>query len=154
MDIGVTERDGELLRLLDERDIVAVAVRYCWALDARDWDALEEVFAPAATADLLTGGSILEGRDAIIARISGALESFDETQHIVSTHEVRVDGGTATHRCYLHAQHVRHGADGGSNYVIAGRYEDDLVRTADGWRITHRRLTPMWTDGNRAVVAR
>ena len=144
---------SDLRSLLDEREIVGVAVRYCWALDTRDWDRLAEVFAVDATAELMTGGSTLEGLDAIVARISGALARLDETHHMVSTHEVRVDGDAATHRCYLHAQHVRHGVDGDPNYVIAGRYEDRLVRTADGWRIVHRRLTPMWTHGNRAVVA-
>jgi hypothetical protein len=148
----VSERDADLQRLLDERDIVAVAVRYCWALDTRDWAALADVFVPEATADLMTGGSTLEGLDAIVARISTALTPLDETQHLVSTHEVGVDGDAATHRCYMHAQHVRHDVDGDPNYVIAGRYEDRFVRTADGWRIAHRRLTPMWTHGNRAVV--
>jgi hypothetical protein len=38
------------------------------------------------------------------------------------------------------------------NYVIAGRYEDELVRTADGWRVSFRRLVVVWTDGNLAVV--
>jgi hypothetical protein len=36
--------------------------------------------------------------------------------------------------------------------VVAGRYEDRLVRTADGWRIAHRELITMWTAGNLAVV--
>lgn len=154
---GGTEPSGPLSgpvqRLLDEREIVAVAVRYCWALDTGHWEALEDVFVPDATAELMTGGSTLEGLDAIVARIRGALAPLDETHHMVSTHEVRVDGDAATHRCYLHAQHVRHRVDGDPNYVVAGRYEDRLVRTPDGWRILHRRLTPMWTHGNRAVVA-
>ena len=37
---------------------------------------------------------------------------------------------------------------------MAGVYEDELARTADGWRIIHRTLTIHWTDGNPAVVGR
>ena len=36
--------------------------------------------------------------------------------------------------------------------MVAGRYEDRLVRTDAGWRIAHRTLTVMWTDGNVAVA--
>ena len=43
-------------------------------------------------------------------------------------------------------------AVGGPNYIVAGRYEDRLARTDVGWRITHRTLTVMWTEGNVAVA--
>ena len=62
------------------------------------------------------------------------------------------DGDQATHRCYMHAQHVLRAADGGRNFIIAGHYVDRLVRTTDGWRITHRDLIVTWTEGNRRVV--
>ena len=65
---------------------------------------------------------------------------------------VRIDGDAATHQCYLQAQHVRHAADPSPNYIVGGRYEDDLVRTAAGWRIAHRRLVIQWNDGNPAVI--
>ena len=32
--------------------------------------------------------------------------------------------------------------------TIAGRYEDELVRSTDGWRISHRSLIEMWTAGD------
>jgi SnoaL-like domain len=142
---------AELQRLIDERDIVAVALRYCRALDTEDWDLLAEVFEPESTARL-GGPSLLEGIDAVVARVRTALQHLDGSQHLVGNHEVAVEGDTATHRCYLQAQHVRRSAAGGPNYIVAGRYDDRLVRTAAGWRIAHRTLTVMWTDGNPAVV--
>jgi 3-phenylpropionate/cinnamic acid dioxygenase small subunit len=134
----------------DRLAIMDLTHAYCWALDTRRWDDLREVFLPDARAVL--GGSDLGGIDAIIARVTAALSPLDDSQHMVSTHQIHVDGDRATCRCYLHAQHVRHGALGGPLYVVAGRYEDELVRTPQGWRIAHRELIPMWTDGNRAVV--
>jgi ketosteroid isomerase-like protein len=142
---------GDLQLLLDERDIVAVVHRYCRALDTKDWPLLASVFLPDATADLSTPGELV-GLDAIVARIRTALEHLDDSQHLVGNHEVSVDGDIATHRCYLQAQHVRRAATGGPNYLVGGRYEDRLVRTAEGWRIAHRTLTVMWTDGNLAVA--
>ncbi|MGB8859687.1 MAG: nuclear transport factor 2 family protein [Ilumatobacteraceae bacterium] len=145
-------RDAEIANMLDERDIVAVALRYCRALDTKDWPQLATVFLPDATADLSSGTNLV-GLDAIVGRIRAALESLDQSQHLVGNHEVLIDGDTATHRCYLQAQHIRRAATGGPNYLVGGRYEDRLVRTSSGWRIAHRTLTVMWTDGN-LVVAR
>lgn len=137
--------------MTDREAIIDVTIAYCWALDGKDWDALDDVFVPEATADL---GRRLEGIDAIKARVRGALESLDDSQHMVATHQVRIDGDRATCRCYLQAQHVRRGVDGGETFMFAGRYEDQLVRTVAGWRIAHRDLVRMWTDGNPAVVGR
>ncbi len=142
---------ADINRLLDERNIVAVATAYTWALDQHRWDDLRDVFAPDATADLGAAARLV-GIDAIVHRIRTALEPLDDSQHLVGNHQVVVDGDTATHRCYLHAQHIRRAATGGPNYIVAGRYEDDLARTPDGWRIVHRSLVVMWTDGNVAVV--
>lgn len=143
--------DADLQTLIDERNIVQVALRYCRALDTKNWALLDEVFVPEATADL-AGPNHLVGIEAIRGRIRGALGILDDSQHLVGNHEVVVDGDTATHRCYLQAQHVREAAIGGPNYIVAGRYEDRLVRTDTGWRIAHRTLTVMWTDGNLAVA--
>ncbi|MFT4656648.1 MAG: ketosteroid isomerase-like protein [Candidatus Aldehydirespiratoraceae bacterium] len=149
MDIGVSPH--ELQRLLDEREIVAVAVAYCFALDTHDWDALHQVFTPDATANLGVPARQV-GIDEIIERISGALSGLDNSQHLVGNHEVVVTGDTATHRCYLQAQHIRAVPDGSPLFMIAGRYEDEFVRIPDGWRIGHRTLTTMWREGNSGVV--
>lgn len=139
----------DLTDLADERAIVALTVAYCWALDTGDYERLRDVFAPDATARL---GEECAGIDAIIARVARALDPLDDSQHMVANHEVRLDGDRATCRCYFQAQHVRRAAPGGPNYMVAGRYEDDLERTPDGWRIRRRTLVPMWTEGNLAVV--
>jgi hypothetical protein len=39
----------ELQHLIDEREIVRVALTYCRALDTCDWDLLATVFVPDAT---------------------------------------------------------------------------------------------------------
>lgn len=145
----MSEVDLQMLR--DERDIVAVAVRYCRSLDTKHFEGLRDVFIPDATAEL-GNPSTLDGIDAIIDRCRTALDRLDLSQHLVGTHEVTVADDVATHACYLQAQHVRAGAVGGANYLVGGRYTDDLVRAEVGWRIAHRTLTVMWTDGNLAVI--
>ena len=141
----------DLQALIDEREIRDVAFRYCRALDTKDWALLDEVFVPDATGQLGTPTTLV-GIEAIRDRIRTALAHLDDSQHLVGNHEIAVDGDAATHRCYLQAQHIREAATGGPNYIVAGRYEDRLVRTDVGWRIAHRTLTVMWTDGNVAVA--
>jgi hypothetical protein len=143
--------DTDLQRLVDEAAIRDTAARYCWALDTLDRPALETVFLPDATAKL---GSdvLLEGIDAIWGRIHAALGNLTVSQHLIGSQLVEVTGDTATQRCYLHAQHVREGTEGGSQYIVAGTYIDRLERTPDGWRIRHRDLTVQWTSGNVRVV--
>jgi 3-phenylpropionate/cinnamic acid dioxygenase small subunit len=141
----------DLQTLIDERDIRNVAFRYCRALDTKDWALLDEVFLPDATGELGTPTTLV-GIEAIRGRIQKALGHLDDSQHLVGNHEIDVTGDTATHRCYLQAQHIRADASGSPNYIVAGRYEDRLVRTPDGWRIAHRTLTVMWTEGNVTVA--
>ena len=38
---------------------------------------------------------------------------------------------------------------GGNTYEMGGTYRDELVRTADGWRIARRVLDVAWRDGQR-----
>ena len=127
----------------DRADIIAITHDYCWALDRKEWHELDDVFLADATAVL--GQRECANLEEIKEMCSTSLGRFDDSQHIAATHQVRIDGDTATCRCYLHAQHIRHSDDGETHYIVGGRYEDDFVRTPDGWRITHRTLTVMWS---------
>lgn len=134
----------------DFQAIVNVAIAYTWALDTKNFDALQDVFATDATGML--NGVHCESRDAIIARISGSLLRLDFTQHLVGNHQVNITGDTATHRCQLHAQHVKTGTEGGDNFIIGGYYDDIFVRTSNDWRIQHRIMQPTWRSDNANVV--
>jgi len=136
-------------QLADRQAIVDLTIAYSYALDDRRFDDLDDVFLPDATAEL---GWLLEGRDAIKDRIRDALVPLDASQHLLAAHQVQLDGDRATGRCYLQAQHVRVDADGGPLFMVGGRYEDRYVRSLDGWRIEHRSLVILWTDGNAAVL--
>lgn len=133
----------------DRAAIVDVTIRYAWALDSRTWDDLDTVFLPDATAFMTED---LVGREAIKSRVRRALEPLDLSQHIIANHQIVIHGDRASCRCYLQAQHVREAAGRSPNFIVAGRYEDQLVRTVDGWRISHRNLVIMWTDGNPSVA--
>jgi SnoaL-like domain len=133
----------------DRTAITDLTIAYCWTLDLKEFENLRNIFLPDATFDV--GGPVFSGIDSIIAKVSAALTPMDASHHLISNHQIRVDGDTATSRCYLQAQHVREAAVGGQNFIIAGRYEDKLRRTPDGWRIEFRRLVRTWSEGNPDV---
>jgi hypothetical protein len=140
----VTEHHDDLA---DRLAIVDLTAAYAFALDGHEWDALDDVFLPDATAEL---GRSLAGIAAIKERVREALEPLDRSQHLVATHQIRIDGDRATCGCYLQAQHVKAGA----LFMVGGRYDDRVVRTPAGWRIEHRVLTVLWTDGDPSVLGR
>ena len=144
--------NDQLDRLQSHDDIRQLIARYCWALDTLDRELFNTVFAPDATARL--GRGTQHGPDEMWTLIHSVLATLDLSQHLVGSQliDLHADGATATSRCHFHAQHERASAEGGSQYVIAGRYDDQLVRTSLGWRIAHRKLTMLWTTGNAAVI--
>ncbi len=141
-----------LRELTDRAAIVDAAISYATALDTRDWRKLAALFTNDATWEYIGTGERLVGPDAIVARISTSLARFDATHHLNSNHVAVVHGDEAQHTCYYQAQHVRSGLPDGDKFLGAGRYDDRLRRTPDGWRFTQRRITTVWSEGNPAVI--
>ncbi len=138
---------------VDRQALMDLTVSYCWILDTGQHERLAEVFVPDGVA--VYAGQRFDGVDAIRAKVSESLSHLDASQHIVANHQVRLDSDTATGRCYFQAQHVRAAAPGGgANFIVAGTYTDEFVRTHQGWRIRHRVLDVLWTEGNPAVTRR
>lgn len=133
----------------DTRDIIDLTVAYARAIDERNWAALDDVFVDEATASM---PDPLSSRREIVERISRTLTPLDASQHFVSNHLVSIVGDEATCRCYLLAQHVRKIDGRRRTFIVGGGYDDRLVRTSGGWRISHRRLNVTWTDGDPTVI--
>lgn len=138
--------------LADREEIRAVCVRYATALDRRDWPLLRRCFRPDVVAEY-EGIGTLDGYEAVEDVCRRALEPLGASQHLLGNHDVDLDGDVAHCSTYFQAQHVRPGTPGGDLYVVAGTYTDRMERGDDGWRIAHRRLDVVWTDGNSAVLA-
>jgi hypothetical protein len=144
---------NDLQALTDRLDIADLLAAYSTALDTKDWPALKSVFTPEASCDYGSLGSP-SGVEAIIDLVSATLQSLDVTQHLIGNVTVRVSGDRATAAAYLIAQHQRAGTPGGDTYLMGSTYTDELVRTPEGWRISHRTMTRLWATGNRDVIQR
>ncbi len=142
---------GKQLNQLEEKQrIIDLTIAYTWIIDHGPLERLQEVFAEDAV--FIIDTRHLNGIDEIRGKIERTLGGLSASQHIISNHQVSIDGDTATSQCYLHAQHTLSGTERGDNYVMAGRYIDKLVRVNAEWRITERKLMLDWTEGNPKVL--
>lgn len=139
--------ENSLKFLLERQEICDLLHRYASSLDDRNWTRLRSCFTPDAVAIYGELGT-QEGYEAIESTCRSALEKYDFIQHIITNHEIEINGDTARSRCYLHAQHTKKGAEGGDNLTIGGMYLDEIVRTPAGWRICKRELCFLWQEGN------
>ena len=142
--------EKQIHQLEEKQKIVDLTIAYTWIIDHGPRERLREIFTEDAV--FIIDTRHLNGIDEIRGKIERTLGGLSASQHIVSNHQVSIDGDIATSRCYLHAQHTLNGTEGGDNYVMAGRYIDKLIRSGDEWRINKRQLILDWTEGNPKVL--
>ncbi|WP_195821305.1 nuclear transport factor 2 family protein [Roseobacter sp. MH60115] len=74
------------------------------------------------------------------------------TQHIAMPLIIEIDGDTAYVRVMLHAQYHLPNVRGGPVQTMIGYYDNWLVRTEMGWKITKMVQTITWNEGNWYIV--
>lgn len=128
-----------LQEMSDRLEIQDLFARYSFAIDERDWDALDRVFTPDARIDYSETGGARGSFPAIKAWLPIALERFAMFQHMVATTRLDLTGDTATSRTILFNPMVHRDAAGAEQVFFIGLwYRDRLVRTGEGWRIAER----------------
>lgn len=137
----------QLTLWLDKLEIQEVLTRYAHALDTRDHQLFRDVFLDNADIDYSAAGGVRGGLQVWQDWIHPAMSKFDSWQHLLSNFIIDVDGdrATAVTRCYNPLQGRR---EDGSHYVLhtGACYQDQLVRTENGWRIEKRVLGMDWMD--------
>ncbi|MCU1429983.1 MAG: hypothetical protein JWL83_3983 [Actinomycetia bacterium] len=133
----------------DQFAIQALLVRYAWAIDEKDWDTLDSVFLSDAYLDYSSNPGGVQGPyPEIRAWLEKSLAPFPVTQHLVTNIEARVDGDRATARTMVYNPMGAATREGPLHYFfLGGRYDDELVRTSEGWRIAKRVEKLLWFQG-------
>lgn len=135
------DRQTELAVLADKLDIQANLSRYTYGCDTRDVELIGSAFTADATIDYDSLPPFANGITDFLEMTTGILSQLASTQHLLGNLHVEVDGDTAHCTSYVQATHV---AENGQMFVGAGRYDDDLVRTAAGWKIAARTFRRQW----------
>jgi hypothetical protein len=120
----------------DREQITDVILRYGTGIDSRDW----ELFRGCFTADCeLDYGSV--GRWSSAEAVTEFMRRTHSgpSQHRLTNIVVTVEGDRARARTYVDViAHGRNGIGGGN---AIGYYDDELMRTDQGWRIARRTYT-------------
>ena len=133
----------------DKQHIRELQNRYSYAIDSGQYDKLDVMFTPDATYTFVTGST--DNLEALKNTIRDALQPLSSSQHINGNQWAEIEGDRATAGCYFTVHMYKEGLADGEHFEMGGRYEDELIRTPDGWRFTSRTITILWSDGNRRV---
>lgn len=136
-------------RRRDREEVVEVLRRYAAAIDARDRETVRGLFTPDAVLDYRTTDGPRGSRDEVVDWLLDALAGVTLTQHLLTNHHVELDGDRATATTLMLNPLVLATAtdDEATVLLFGGRYEDELVRTDDGWRISGRVHVVDWEAG-------
>lgn len=125
-----------LAEISDRLEIQQLLVDYSTAIDNRRFDDLDRVFTPDAYIDYTELGGIAGTYPDIKAWLAEVLPNFPAYFHMLGNFDIRIDGDTASSRTILFNP-MKLGND--DQVMFCGLwYDDEFIRTADGWRMTRR----------------
>jgi hypothetical protein len=131
------------------RDIEAIKqlrAQYVRLVDTKQWDAWRELLTEDFRLD--SSGRVHEGRDAVVAMVSGALDAASTVHHCF-TPEITITGPDEATGVWAMEDVVR--IESGETPIAFhgyGHYHDTYVRTDRGWRFkqsvqTRLRIDPL-----------
>ena len=143
--------DTERLQALwDRTQIIELMHRYAAGVDSRDWVSLRAMFTDEIGAEMLgldadLGIPKVTTPERWIDTVSRGLAQYTVTQHSMSNHRIELNGDRALCVTYVVAQHFKQGEKNQQSiYAMGGYYSNEMVRTADGWKIGKWKLTGTW----------
>jgi hypothetical protein len=148
--------------LADLEEIKMLKYRYCHYNDG-GW-AGQPLSHQGPSADLFTEDGVWDGRPVVIAegreeirKLFASFAALPQAYHAVTNPMIEINGDTAKAHWHLIGGGI--GLNGASTLGIGG-YEDEYVRTPDGWRIRvmkviwgRRTILPVaWEEGTPKVL--
>ncbi len=134
--------EAALKTLIERQAIIDVFNDYARGIDTRDEALYRNCFTDKLDLDMWgSDGPETSTADEWVAKAFAAVASFQTTQHLITNHQIELDGDRAFGRAYLQAQHWNP-----ENYMlVGGYYENDFVRQGEVWRIGRLCLKVDWT---------
>jgi hypothetical protein len=126
-----------LQEISDRLEIQQLLVDYSTAIDQRRFDDLDAVFTADAYIDYRALGGIDGHFPQVKAWLAEVLPNFPAYSHMLGNLSIKFAGDTATSRVICFNPMVLD-ADQRQILFCGLWYEDEFIRTADGWRMTRR----------------
>ncbi|OBF32742.1 hypothetical protein A5719_27900 [Mycolicibacterium peregrinum] len=126
-----------LAEISDRLEIQQLLIDYSTAIDRRLFDDLDAVFTSDAYIDYRAMGGIDGRYPEVKAWLAEVLPNFPAYAHMLGNFDVGIDGDKASSRTICFNPMVLPGLE--QQVLFCGLwYEDEFVRTADGWRMSRR----------------
>jgi ketosteroid isomerase-like protein len=134
----MTSNPGTRTNAEDRLALVELVARWSHAADERDPDLLRRLLTDDAELHVADDPTTTHGADAVATRATAAPDNQQLRRHVRNTVVDELTADTASTRSYYL---LTTSVDGGRPTTLAtGVYTDRMRRTADGWRITERRV--------------
>ncbi|MGH3632634.1 nuclear transport factor 2 family protein [Mycobacterium sp.] len=121
----------------DRLEIQQLLVDYSTAIDLRRFDDLDTVFTPDAHIDYSAFDGIVGRYPEVKAWLAEVLPNFANYAHMLGLPSIRLDGDTATARTFCFNPMV-FGGKAVTTMLLGLWYDDEFVRTPEGWRMSRR----------------
>jgi 3-phenylpropionate/cinnamic acid dioxygenase small subunit len=121
----------------DRSQIAEVLIRYATGIDFKDWALFRTCWTDEVDIDYGDLGKFTDA-DAFTTLMTQLHDGMGQTYHRISNLVIDVDGDRATARSYVHALLMAIPGDSASWVDALGHYDDELVRTPEGWQICKR----------------
>jgi 3-phenylpropionate/cinnamic acid dioxygenase small subunit len=126
--------------LAREKEAIAELIaRYNYAIDHNDFQGWADCFALEGIFDGMIGRYAAHGElDRFTADVKKLTTTTPNLRHYVTNIQTEVNGNEARSRCFLMMTSTS--KEGGTKVVIAGEYEDKLVKRNGRWLFTERKV--------------
>lgn len=130
--------------LRDREQIKDLYRRYAFGVDSIDLDLVRSVFHP----DCVVVGTLEEGSlDGYLEGIAEALHQWDATMHFMGNQYIEIDGDRGHVETWVVGYHMEAPGSPLEHLVLGLRYQDDVVRVGDDWKIIRRETAKQWHTG-------
>jgi hypothetical protein len=140
---------------MSPEDVRTKILRVVHYIDARQWNELQELFAPTVFVDytsLFGGAASQTNASELVGGWRTVLDGVI-TQHLLGPIDVRLTASGADAECHVRALHYREGASDGEMWEVLGHYVFALALDGGSWRITKMKLETYHQLGNRALLS-
>lgn len=149
----------------DRDELVELHSRYADIVDMKEFSELPAlVYTDPLTLDFSSVADIPPMSTPLgdyVEVLRSSFAPFTATHHVITGHVVKIDGDHATIHAHVRAEHWvpdEVAAGGPNRWLVVGFYDNEAVRTADGWRLTRVKLTSVHQENAHlsgvAVAAR
>lgn len=123
----------------DHLEIQDLLASYCEAIDSRNWGAFDDIFSDDAIVDYTAAGGAKGNLAETKVYLERALKQFSGMQHMLGLPVIKIEGDKATSRTIAFNPMIVERDGHPHTFFVGTWYCDELVRTEQGWRISHRR---------------